>query len=221
MPRDVINGAAFPREQVVSEVPGDTLFVPVYTDDTGQVIGIPAAGDCLFGSPTTKFALLPRADRMLDAGAVATQLEDGYFKGELTGTRHACGFGRKATFTGTQLLNTPDGVTSGGSSGYNMVRSGGVLCVGATFKVNAHITDGFVAARILKNGTAAISALSAQIVVGDVGSFLKVQGSVTRAALTAAQKFIPGDVLAADIQYVGFVGTLELVTLYAEIVTNT
>jgi hypothetical protein len=221
MPRDIINGAAFPREQVVSEVPGDTLFVPVYTDDTGQAIGIPAAGDCLFGSPTTKFALLPRADRMLDAGALEAQFEDGFFKGELTGNRNAIPFGRALNFAGTTFLNTVDQVASSASTGYGVLRAGGIVGLSVRFYVQARAMDGLVAVRAFKNGSPAVSVLSGIITAGDVGTYLTVCGSIARSSLTALQRFVAGDFLSFDVQFITFLGTLKEAIAYVEIVTDT
>lgn len=221
MPRDVINGAAFPREQVVSEVPGDTLFVPVYTDDTGQAIGIPAAADCLFGSPTTKFALLPRADRMLDLGALAAQFEDGFFKGEVTGGRTICPFGRQLNFTGTTFLNMVDQTPSSSSTGYGMLRPGGVLGVATRFFVQARSSDGIVAVRAYINGSPAVSAISATITAGDVGTYITVCGTIARSALAPAQRFVPEDFLSMDIQFVSFAGTLKDSVGQIEIVSDT
>lgn len=221
MPRDIINGAAFPREQVVSEVPGDTLFVPVYTDDTGQAIGIPAAGDCLFGSPTTRYALLPRAARMLNLGSEDLPFEDGNFAGELSGNRTNVPFGRKLTFNSTTFFNMVDGVPTSVLVGYPILRAGGLVGVSACFEVQVVTTEGVVAIRAFKNGTAALSVISATITSADAGNMIIVSDVIARSSLSALQKTAVGDVIAVDCQFVTFAGTLKLSAAIVEIVTNT
>jgi hypothetical protein len=54
-----------------------------------------------------------------------------------------------------------------------------------------------------------------------VGTYITFEGTQARSGLGAAALFSAGDFLHADLVFLTFVGTLELLTAYAEIVLDT